>query len=356
MPVVSDNELVKLIRNKQYSNVYYFYGRDVSTIELYVKRLTEKLVGKESSDYNLHKFSGKLINLSDVSDSADALPMFSDNSVILINDFNAEDYTSTDIEFLKSIIINVQETTFIIFYNTGIDIMGGKKFPTPKNKKIIDAVSKIGSVCELDYKKPKDLVKPIIAKVEKAQLTISAKNAELIAELCLSNMVLINNEIDKLISYVVEGEITEFHINQLTSRQLDSNSFALARAVTNNQIKSALSVLDELFTQRNEPIAILSAISLSFIDLYRAKCAITSGKSAQQVMDDFGYKSNRKFAVDNAFRDARKMSIENLRYGVRILALTDIKMKSTQNDGRLLIEEAIIKMSSLKRRENIDSY
>ena len=348
MPVVSDAELIKNIKENNYSNVYYFYGKDIMTIETYVKRLSLKLVSKENQDYNLHKYIGKSIDLSELSDCADLIPLFSDKLCILINDFNAEDYSSSDNEFVKSIICNLPETTVIIFYNTAIDIFGGKKFPTTKNKKLIDIIAKVGTVCEFSYKKPSELVKPITQKLQKAGLTISRQNAELIAALCLSDMMMINNELDKLISYVNTGEVTEEAINLLVPKQLDTNAFALAKAVVNYQGKQALLLLDEIFAQRMEPIAVLSAISMSFIDLYRAKSAINANVQSSVAAEDFSYKANRKFAIDNAFRDVRKTSSEHLRFCINILAQTDISLKTTRNDARLLVEKAVISMLSDK--------
>lgn len=348
MAVVNDLQLVKDLRGKNYSNLYYFYGKDVMTIETFVKRLSEKLVSKEDRTYNFHKFNGKGLDLSELSECCDALPMFSEKVCILLNDYNAEDFSAGDNEFLLSVINNLPETTIMIFYNTAIDVCQGKKFPTSKNKKIIDAISKKGTVCEFNYKKPSELVKTITQSVEKKNLSINKKNAELLATLCLSNMMMINNEIEKLSSYVQKGEISEEHINLLVPKQLDSSSFSLAKAIVNFQGKQALSLLDELFIQRSEPIAVLSAISMSFIDFYRAKSAINSGISSSQVVDDFSYKSTRKFAIDNAFRDVTRISIEHLRFCINILAETDLALKTTRNDGRLLIEKAIIRMISNK--------
>lgn len=345
MAAVRDSDLVKSLRAGDYSSVYYFYGKDISTIESYTKRLIEKLTGKGDDTYNLHRFGGKDLDLSELSDCVDALPFFGERVCITINDLNAEDLSANDLTFLLEIVGNIPDTTTVIFYNTGIDITAGRKFPTVKNKKLIDACSKEGTVCEFAYKKPAELVKPIMDMVQKQGSAISKQNAEYLAGQCLSNMTLIQNEVQKLTSYADGAEITAETIDLLVAKQLDSNSFALARAVTAFQTGTAMKLLDELFAQRAEPVAILSALSMSFVDLYRARIAINENRSAQNVIEDFGYKSNRSFAVENAFRDARKTSAEHLRICLKILADTDIALKSSRGDGRLLIEKAITEMA-----------
>lgn len=346
MATVSDTELASALRAGKYENVYYFYGKDVMTIGSYAKRLSEKLVSPDAATYNLHKYDGRHLDLSELADTVDALPMFSDRVCILINDFNAEDYSSDDNNFLIGLINDIPETTVIVFYATGTDVCSGKKTPTAKNKKLIDAVSKKGAVCDFAYKTPAQLSKSIISTAEKQGCIISKDDAEYIAALCLSDTMLISGEVAKLISFTGSGTITREAIDSLVSKQLDSSAFDLSKAVVRLDGRTALSLLDELFMQRADAISVLSAIIMAFNDLYRAKLALTEGVSASDVVSDFGYRANRKFAVDNAFRDVRKISAEHLRSCMSILAKTDIALKSSSNDGRLMIEKAIVEMVS----------
>lgn len=346
MAVVNDKDLVKSIKAGEFSTAYYFYGKDIATLSAYAKRLAQKLLEGGEETYNLHRFEGKAFSLSDFSEALEALPMFAEHICILVNDLNAEQLPEADLKFLIESIGTLPPTTSVIFFVTGIElVVSGKKILTAKNKKLIDAVAKIGTVCEFSYKKPAELSRGIIAKAKSQGCTISSANAEYLATLCLCNTLLIDNEMAKLCSYIgADGEITAETIDILVAKQLDSNAFALARAVTSFNPKQAITLLDELFVQRDEPVAILAALSLAVADLYRARLAINESIPATQVLNDFGYKANRRFAVDNAFRDARKISVEKLRSCVKIIAQTDALLKSAKADGRLLLEAAIVQM------------
>lgn len=50
---------------------------------------------------------------------------------------------------------------------------------------------------------------------------------------------------------------------------------------------------------------ILYVLSMSFVDLSRARAAISAGVETSKAAADFGYKG-REFAMRNAFRDCRK--------------------------------------------------
>ncbi len=345
MPNVSDTVLAKAIRSGDISSLYYFYGKDVATLEAYTKKLIAKLIKKEEADLNLHTFDGKNLDLSLLSDVCEAIPMFCDRICITINDLNAEDLKASDFDFLINILSGLSKETTVIIYQTGIDVLGSKKTLTGKNKKLNDLASKTGFSCEFSYKKPSELIKPIALKVANRGCSISNKSAEYLATQCLCNMLLINNEIDKLCDYSQGKEITNNEIDLLVSKQLDSNAFALAKAITQGNSVKSLELLDELYSQQVESIPILAAISMAFIDLYRARLALSENKTQADVVADFSYRG-RDFAVRNAFRDASKISVSKLRFCLEILTKTDIELKSIRTEGRLLIEKAVIAMLS----------
>ena len=85
---------------------------------------------------------------------------------------------------------------------------------------------------------------------------------------------------------------------------------------------------------------ILGVLNMTFIDLYRAKTAMLSGKTAQDVRERYNYRG-KEFRMKNAFRDAAKYSVKTLRECLEILSEADIKLKTTKNDGRIVVEQVL---------------
>ena len=341
MPLVNENDLAKSIRGGEISSLYYFYGKDTATVENYAKRLVKRLIKEEGQTYNLHEIASDKLDLSDFAEMCESLPMFAERVVITLNDLDADQLKVDDYDYLCSILSDLPDSTTVIIFNTGIDLYDKKGKLKVKNKKFIDYVKKYGVICEFQIKRPAELVKYIVDRVNKSNCTISKKCAEDLAGLCLCNVLMINNEIAKLVSYVLDGEITQKEIDLLVSKQLDTNAFALAKAVAAMNAGQSMKLLDELYAEQTDSIAILAAISMSFIDLYRARCALNEGKSIIDVMTDFSYSKVREFAVKNAFRDCKSFSAERLRKCIIVLCDTDLLLKSSRTSGRLLIEKAI---------------
>lgn len=348
MAEMSAAEAVKSIKKGEISRYYYFYGQDVMAVESLTKLLIKKLCGNAADE--VVKFDGNSLDLDRLSDTVEMFPMFSEYNVMLVNDLNAENLNADGVKMLLRILDNMSPAGVVVFNITGFDLKNGKKTVSAKNKKLIDYAAKNGVVCEINLKTVNELGKALADKAVKEGCSISRANAEEVASLCLCDSMLAYNEIQKLCDYADSGEITAEMIKQLVSKQLDANAFVLAKAVTGLRAGEAMQVLDELMAQRSEPVAVLSAVSNAFMDLYRARTALSCGKSQKDVAEDFNYRG-REFVVRNAFASCGKISVENIRKCLVILCDTDKALKSTRTDARVLIEKAVIEMMMTMRNQ-----
>ena len=346
MAEITESSLKTDIKNGQFQRAYYFYGKDIAAVESYTKKLVSKTVDKENEACNLHRFDGKTFDIDIFSDACDALPFFADYVCCTVCDLSAESLNADTLKRLTEIISDLPETTVLIFYYTSVDVTDGKKYPTAKNKKLMDAVGKVGGVCNFGLKTPYALGKEIMSRVSGMGGNISKDAAEFLAVQCSCSTMLIENELQKLTAYAGENEITIDIIKELSPRQIETTSFDLAKAICRMDRKTAMRLLNDLFEENTEPIAILYAITGNMVDLYRARAAISCRRTPEDVKTDFGYPKNIAFRVDNAFRDVQKIPMPHLRNCMRILADTDAAVKSSRTDNRILLEEAIVKMLS----------
>lgn len=344
MAVVNDYEIKSMIKSGKLSRVYYFYGRDIANVESAAREVISASVKKGSELYNLHSFDGKSLSVEALMDACEALPLNAEYVCCTVCDLNAEAMSAEPLGRLVKYISDLPDTTVLVFYNTSVDITDGRKYPTAKNKKLVDAASKAGTVCCFSFKTPQALAKEICAKVAKTGASVSRENAALIAELCGCSTIIADNEIAKLTSYAGKNEITAEIIRALCPRQIETTSFDLAKAIARHDRSTALRLLGDLEAEKIEPIQIMYAVCGNMVDLYRAKAAQSCGKTAADVIADFGYAKNVAFRVDNAFRDAGKYSLSHLRRCMDILTATDVAMKSSAADKMILLEEAVVKM------------
>ena len=345
LTLTSESELYRQIRAGDIRPCYLFYGKDVATLESVVKRLISKLVPDDARDFNYHFFPGGEFDLSEFADALGSLPVYSDRLVAAVNDLNAESLKASDTKFLNTVISEIDgSTATAIFYATGVDLCGGKKKLSPKNLALAEKIAAAGGeVVEFAYKQPQELVKYIRSRVEKGGSSIGYDAALSLAEACLCNLLMINNEIEKLTAFRPGETISDSDVSLLVAGQLDTDVYKLARAVAQGDRGAAFTILPELYNRGLESLAILNVLGSSFVDLYRAKLAVLSGRTRDDVAAGFDYK-NRAFVIRDAIRDCSRIPVERLRSCVAIAADCDIDMKSKPTDKRVLLEEAITKM------------
>lgn len=348
MPEINSTDLLKKLKASELSNVYYIYGKDILTVEGVTKAIMKKTLGKNWNN-DCTKIEGKNIDISSVLDILEMSPMFAEYNAILINDLNAEELSADKLQQFTDAVENIPDYTVLIINITGFDVKNGKRFFSGKNKKLVDCIVKKGMVCECGLKTMPLIVKSITDTAQKSGCTISKRNAEKLAEYCLLDSMQIRNELEKLCAYRENDEIRMEDIDSLVSGQIETDSFKLAKAVVSMNARQAFFLLNDLLDKRNEPVVVLSAISMAFLDLYRARAAMTVDKRQNDIINDFKYKG-REFAVNNAYRDCRKISLENIRSCICILRDTDKKLKQSSASHKIILEKALTEMLIAARR------
>lgn len=328
------------------SRVYFLFGEEHFLVKTYENKIIETALGKEPSDLNFVRFNEAPPSDS-LSDFADSMPFFAEYKVIVISDLDADKLDNAEMNAYLSIIEDLPDTTVLVVSQTGIEI--DPKKPKAKMKKLMAAAEKCGSLCELKYMTAQQLAKMAVKKAARLNCNLSDSNAVLLAELCGRNMQLLSTEVQKLCDYTVSGEITREAIDMLVPKMVDTSIYTLASELFAGRTAKAFQILDDLFVQRMEPVVILSTLSGHFVDCYRAKLAQMSKKSANEALAAFNYPRNRSFVMTKAMNSVSRLSVDYLKSCIDILYSTNKLLNSSKADRRLLIEQALTKISVLKR-------
>ncbi|MDO4862715.1 MAG: DNA polymerase III subunit delta [Ruminococcus sp.] len=360
MPRTTVKGLTAALKKDGLSRVYYIFGADVTGVEKATSLVVKAALG-ENADIALTKLSGNALDMSELYDMVQTAPMMSDYNCILINDYNfekpvddmrgrtADSFNKPLLEAIK----DIPEYTVVIFNVTGFevpvkyDFKAGERVITDKNKKLADFVLKNGTVCEAELKTSVELSKLIADKVAARGGSISVDNAKELAEMCLCDELTIQGEIEKLCAYADGREITRDMLAELVHEQNDTTFYSLANAVAARNAKAAFEAVEQLHIDSDNRGAVLHAITSVFLDMYRAECGKRAGIPMDTASDDFKYGS-RKFAMKNAYRDSGKFGLERLRACLVILRDTTMKLNSAPVDPRVAIEQAIVRMLSLR--------
>ena len=338
MSKISESELKKQIKLRQFSPIYVIYGTEQMFVRRYSEQLVNAVTGKNPSDFNFHKFSGD-INLDDFAASLQIVPFMSEYNCVFVSDIYFDNMDSDSLARFKEITDkSVDTTVLIISMPTYVPSKNSAAF-----RALINNAEKKGSVCEFNKLNQTMLERYIAKWANQNGKMISHLNASKLISGCGDDLNLLKNEVEKICAYAQGEEITAQDIEKLATVNLETKIFALSDAVLNGNGDKAFNTLDLLFYQREEPVMMLYVLSSSYVDAYRIRVADECGVLKDDVAKDFEYK-NRAFTLEKARKATAKVSTEALRKSLDLLVEADVKFKSTSVNERLYMEQLIAQL------------
>lgn len=347
------SDLLREVGGETPPQLIFLCGEDTLAVRQAEKKILKKLTdGSALSDT---AFDGQAVDLDRLADACTFCPMFQPYNVILLRDFDADVHAPSVIDTMLGIFENIAPRVVVLIVMGALPVYEIKRQAPvflPKYKKLMTFFEKQGVLCICEKRNAIQLGKQIQERAKRHGSDIDRPLAEQLANRCLCDSTLIHTELDKLLACADGQPITQEMLDALVAALPDADAFRLARAVTGGNGTAAFRMLRDL-TARSEDsktiLGLLSVLSTTFIDLYRAKLGQGAAKQTETVAADFGYPKNREFAVRNAMRDCGSMSVPQLRTCIRILRETDKSCKSSRTAPRLLLEQAVVRMLRVRR-------
>lgn len=337
MPVIDYKNLKNQLNEIQKIKIAMLYGEQAYLILEVITAIT-KLADKLNLE--IIRFSGENININDVNDSVESFSFNLNKKLVLIKDMDISKLSQEQFDTILSIANNPNPETIIIFYQTITKF----DFRTSRAKKLYSEIEKNGFICDISIKNINLIKDGLCEYARKNNKILSSSNALLLIERSSNNYNILINELNKLISFSNNDEITKSDIFSSVIASFNSSSFDLAKNILANNFNKSFSILHELIYSRQDGVLIIGALSMAFIDIYRAKLTIISGKSSDEMQSDFNYPKNRQFAVSKSIKDCSNFELQHIKLCLNILIKTDESIKSSKINQHILLEKAISSM------------
>ncbi len=340
--MASNNEqkLQEDLNQSNFLNCYLFYGKEQFLIKKYVKKMTDMLVPQKARSFNYIRFFQDEFSWEDVENISQMVPVLSKKRIILLDGIYVNKLIKNDIDIIKKTLKNISQTTVIIM--TIADPEANLK-NSAKLKQLNNIFSKIGRTVEFAPRLKPEAIKILAEYVKKQRGKISKQNLKFLIERCGNDLENLTNQLDKILAFAQEREIEKSDILLLTTPSIENSAFDITKCILQGKTKNALMILDNLLSAQIPVFAIMGAINMCFVDLYRAKCAKLAGKNEQAILDFYQYKG-KEFRIKNAMRDCSKYSAAKLKRCITLLSDLDLALKTTSLEPKCLIEKAIISM------------
>ena len=290
--MTSIESLENELKNNKLHSLYLLYGEELFLIETQVKKI-KKLFGPTTKGINFISIDDTNVQelISDIETPAFGYSkklIIARNTNILKKEGKRKNAEMAKLRerLLKYLEENEQEindSIVLVFVEEDVD--------TKQN--LYKAIEKQGIVCKVDYQKPIQIEKRILAICNGYKVKIDNITLKYFIEVCGTNMQDLINEIRKLIEYAgTGGTIKKEDTDLLSTKKLESIIFDLTDSLGKKETKKALEVLNNLIYNKEPIQKILINLYNHFKKLYFTKLALRYNKD---LVTSLNLKPNQTF-------------------------------------------------------------
>lgn len=335
-------DLIKLeeeINKGSIDNSYVFCGLDEILIKESIDMIIDNVLDDDFKELNLVKIDGNNADYDEILNACETLPFMSERKVVYIyrasflrdgSDKAQEKVYKQVSEYLK----NPPNHCVIITYC----LLDNKRDRINKQKKVM-ALDKKCTVVNAERLKGDKLYKKVNSLFEMNGKKINKVELKLFCDTVENNMDIIKHEVDKLVNYTDGREIKKEDIKKMLPPSSEDDVFDLVDFISQKKPEKAIELMNELLNKGDNIMVILSLISGQFNKLYKARLALETRKTKDQLAVELKLPP---FICEKLMAQSRKFSLISIEKCIQLCVKTEKTIKSTAIDKNTELELLII--------------
>ncbi len=308
------------LKEKNIRNLYVFHGEEVYLRDYYLDRLRELLLEPGMETFNLKTLEGKEVDAREILRAADCLPMMAQHTLVVVRDYDLFKAKEADREALMEYFADLPDYLCLVFV---YDVIPYK--PDARTK-LAASLKDHGLAVEFPRQQQGDLVDWIVRRFKATGHDIDSEQAKYLIFLCGDLMHNLASEIGKIGAYAKARRVTRADIDAVATRQLDAVVFQLTDALSARNYDRAMATLSDLLHMQEVPYVILGAIGKYLRQLYAARVALESRRSADDLAALW---KMHPYPCSKLMSAAQRVSLAWCREALRAAARADLALKST---------------------------
>lgn len=226
---ITYEEIVRRVRAKEYSPVYYLMGEESYYIDKISDYIVDSVLAPEERDFNLTILYGSNISMAAVVDAARRFPVMANHQVVLVKEAQQIDDKEKLIEYIQK----PQSSTVLIFCH--------KNGVLDRRKKMAEEIKKKGLLFESKRLYESQLPIFINSYLKRKGFQIDPQAALILSNYVGSDLCRLSGELDKLTVAVSNPRnlITSEDVESRVGISKEFNNFELLNALVEKDIYKA---------------------------------------------------------------------------------------------------------------------
>lgn len=311
----------------KYYPIYLFYGSEHFLIEQTLKKIKGKIVDPKSFGFNAPTYYCPENSPEEIINAARTFPVMSNRKIVVVRDVDT--LPSKNLEKFIPYLQDPIPATCLIFVAKTADM----------RKKFYQVLKKTGKIVLFDPIKENRLALWIGKELEKLSKTIDRQALSFLMENTGGGLAYFHNEIQKVALYI--GDRSQIELDDLKLTLVDSAARSIFNLVFHLGMKdceNGLKVLDHMLLRGEPPLLILTMITRQFRLILRTKEILRQGGSLREIKEKLNLPG---FAVKQLIDEAKRFSFAELIRFHQLFVNTDLALKSSGLDKRLILEGLI---------------
>ncbi len=330
----------KEIKQKKLQSIYLLLGREAFLMQETVQLIINAALNDEEKDFNLSIYDMEETSIDTAIEDAETLPFMGEKRVVIIkNPFfltseKKKEKVEHKLDKLEQYLNSPAPYTILLF------VAPYEKLD--ERKKITKLLKKQSIVLEMNSLSEKDTSEWITEMAEQEVVYFSKEAIDELMVLTAGDLMILNQELKKISTYVGEGgQVSPDIIRLLVPRTLEQNIFELIDNVIHRRSSEALRIFYDLLKNNEEPIKILSLLVNQFRLILQVKELSGTGYGQQQIANTVKV---HPFRVKLALQQAKLFNSDELAKILLELAEADYQMKTGKKDKQLVLELFLLKL------------
>jgi len=220
----------------------------------------------------------------------------------------------TNKEFKDSLIDNIKTVA-----DSGHNIVFCQEGKVLKTDRLLSAFKKFAKIQEFAFLEDNDLDAWIIGEFKKLGRPINLQTARTLSRLVGNDLWRAQNEIQKLMHFIVGREITVLDVVQNVSPEIDANIFGTIDAAANRDKKQAFKLIRDHLQKGDHPLYLLATIATQFKNLLLVKSGGNLGAARLGI---------HPYVFSKTIPQARRFGLEELKNIYRKIVQVDFDVKT----------------------------
>ena len=323
--------LAKEIRDGAPKQIYILSGEEGYLVKYYKNALIKAICGDD--DMNFTAFNGKEFNYNEFVSIADTMPFFAERRLILLENTGVLSEASEEFE---SYLHNMPDTTCLLIVDSSID----------KRLKVYKTASSLGLFVSFSYQSEEELLPWVTKKLSSSGVSVTEPVCRAIISRVGIDMNALDNELDKLISYVGDKKYVELSdLDAIGTENYEDKIFDIVESIVYKKDKKAMSLYENLLALKVPAIKMLIILAKQYARLHTVQSIAARGGSDPEIMKAVGCSSGQVYYLR---KQASSVSASYLDSMIRFANDMDESIKSGNITDTLAVDMFISKALSFR--------